>query len=233
MKKTALITGASRGIGAAAAHALARDGYDIIVNYRVNREEALRVAHDIGGRAVQADVSDVSDVKRMFDGERVDLLVCNAGISVSGLFTDTARDWRRVFETNVGGVINCCDAAIPHMVRQKSGCIITLSSIWGVTGASCEALYSASKSAVIGLTKSLAKELAPSGIRVNCVAPGVIDTDMNNSLTRADIDALRDVTPLGTIGTPNDVAAAIRFLASDGAGFITGQVLSPNGGILC
>jgi 3-oxoacyl-[acyl-carrier protein] reductase len=233
MKKTALITGASRGIGAAAAYALALDGYDVIVNYRENHEAARIVAEKTGGRAVCADVSDVDAVTRMFDGAGVDLLVCNAGISLTGLFTDTATDWRRVFDTNVGGVINCCNAAIPHMVRQKSGCIITLSSIWGITGASCEALYSASKAAVIGLTKSLAKELAPSGIRVNCVAPGVIDTDMNASLSPRDVQSLRDETPLGVVGTPEDVASVISFLASDGAKFITGQVISPNGGILC
>ncbi|MDR3210065.1 MAG: SDR family NAD(P)-dependent oxidoreductase, partial [Oscillospiraceae bacterium] len=156
-RKTALVTGASRGIGAACARALAEAGYFVAVNYNTNREAAERLASDLGGRAFGADVSDDDAVARMFDAAGgVDTLVCNAGIARSGLFTDTARDWRRVFDVNVGGVINCCRAAIPHMVSQKSGCIVTVSSVWGVTGASCEAVYSASKAAVIGLTKSLA-----------------------------------------------------------------------------
>ena len=231
---TALITGGSRGIGAACAIVLAEDGYDVIINYNTNRNEAERIAEITGGRAVCTDVSDSAAVRRMFDAAGdIDVLVCCAGVAHHGLFTDvTGDEWRRVFDVNVGGVINCCREAIPGMVRAKSGRIITLSSIWGISGASCEAVYAASKAAVIGLTKSLAKELAPSGIRVNCVAPGVIDTDMLSAVALEDIAALCADTPLGRIGTPEDVAGLVRFLASDAASYITGQVISPNGGFL-
>jgi 3-oxoacyl-[acyl-carrier protein] reductase len=139
-------------------------------------------------------------------------------------------EWRELLDVNIGGVVRCCRAAIPYMVRKKSGCIITISSVWGVIGASCEAVYSASKAAVIGLTKSLAKELGPSGIRVNCVAPGVIDTGMNSSLTDGDMAALRAATPLGATGSPRDVAELVRFLASGQARFITGQAIGVDGG---
>lgn len=232
--KTALITGGSRGIGAACAKRLAVDGYGVIIVYNTSEKEALRVAAETGGRAVKADVTDSAAVGRLFDfAGDIDLLVCCAGVDLRGLFSDvTDEQWRRLFDTNVGGVINCCRAAIPGMVRRKSGRIITMSSIWGICGASCEAVYSASKAAVIGLTKSLAKELGPSGILVNCVAPGVIETDMLSSLSKQDIDALRADAPLGRTGTPEDVAGTVGFLASDAASFITGQVISPNGGFL-
>ena len=234
MRTTALVTGGSRGIGAACAVALAADGYEVVIGYNENREAAKSIAGITKGRCFQADVSDSGAVNRMFDyAGRVDLLVCCAGISHYGLFTDLSDEqWRLIFEVNVGGVINCCRAAIPGMVRNKSGRIITISSVWGITGASCEAVYAASKAAVIGLTKSLAKELAPSGVTVNCVAPGVIETDMLGNLTEEDKAELRRETPAGRLGAPEDVAAAVRFLASDSASFITGQVISPNGGLL-
>ena len=232
--KTALITGGSRGIGAACAVALARDGYNVIVNYLHSDEKAARLAESIGGRAVKCDVADHEAVERMF-GEipPVDLLVCCAGISETGLITDiTPARWRELFAVNVDGVYNCVRCALPHMIHEKSGCIVTVSSIWGIVGASCEVAYSATKAAVIGLTKALAQELGPSNIRVNCVAPGVIDTDMNRHLTASDMAALRDETPLGVIGQPEDVAETVSFLASDKAKFITGQVISPNGGFV-
>ena len=183
---------------------------------------------------MRVDVTDSAAVARAFDDiVNVDALVCCAGVANDGLITDTTDEqWKRVFDVNVGGVINCCRAAIPGMVSKKSGRIITISSIWGICGASCEAVYAASKAAVIGLTKSLAKELAPSGILVNCVAPGVIDTDMLGALTSRDKAVLASETPLGRLGAPEDVAGTVRFLASDAASFITGQVISPNGGFV-
>mgnify|MGYP004733081737 CR=1 FL=1 len=234
MLKTALITGASRGIGAACARALSEAGYRIVINYNRSASPAAALAEELDGLAVQADVSDPVQVAEMFSiAGRIDVLVCNAGISSSGLFTDiTPAQWQHIFAVNVGGIFNCCQAALPHMLREKHGKIITVSSMWGITGASCESAYSASKAAVIGLTKSLAKELGPSGITVKCVAPGVIDTDMNACYSPDVLDSLREETPLGTIGQPEDVAALVRFLASDDAKFITGQVIGANGGFL-
>ncbi len=238
MSNIALITGASRGIGAQTARRLAADGFRVIINYNRSEEAALKLADEIGGMAIQADVSQPEQVRRMFDiaAEKLgypDILVNNAGIAHSGLITDFSdEEWRRIFAVNTDSMFYCCKAAIPHMIHQKSGRIINISSIWGVTGASCEVPYSASKAAVIGFTKALAKELGPSGICVNCVAPGVIDTDMNSALSPDDIEALREETPLEAIGTPWDIANAIAFLASPESGFITGQVLGVNGGFL-
>lgn len=232
MAKTALITGGSRGIGAACARVLAAGGHRVTIQYLISEAASQALAAEVGGSAVRADVSDAGQVRQMFDtAGPVDILVCSAGISLIKLFTDTTEEeWRRLLDTNLGGVINCCQAAVPHMVRRKHGRIIIISSVWGVTGASCEAVYSASKAALIGLTKSLAKELGPSGITVNCAAPGVIDTDMNRHLTPDVREELVSNTPLGRIGTPEDVAALVRFLASDEAGFITGQVIGVDGG---
>ena len=234
MKKTAVITGGSRGIGASCAAMLAGDGYRVIIGYKESEEDARRLAALTGGEAVRADVADSAAAGRLIAAAgNADVLVCCAGIAHYGLFTDvTDAAWRKVFDVNVGGVINCCRAAIPGMVSRKSGRIITVSSVWGICGASCEAVYAASKAAVIGLTKSLAKELAPSGILVNCVAPGVIDTDMLSPLSAEDIAALRADTPVGRLGAPEDIAGLVRYLASDAASFITGQVISPNGGFL-
>lgn len=234
MKKTALITGASRGIGAETARLLARDGWKVIISYLNSEKEALALSAEIGAAAVRADVADKEQVRRMFhESGGVDLLVNNAGIALEQMFGDTSvEDWQRLFAVNVDGVFHCCQAALPHMIRQKSGRIINVSSIWGITGASCEVAYSATKAAVIGLTKALAKELGPSGICVNCVAPGVIGTDMNASLPESAMEMLKEETPLGRIGTARDVAETICFLASDAAAFITGQIISPNGGIV-
>lgn len=234
MSETALVTGASRGIGAECARLLAREGYRVIINYNTAKDAALVLAGETGGIAVQCDVSDRAQVRAMFDevGD-VDILVCNAGIARQQLFTDvTPEDWRQMFAVNMDGVFHCCQCAVPNMVHRKAGSIVTVSSIWGLTGASCEVAYSASKAAVIGFTKALAKELGPSGIRVNCVAPGVIDTDMNRSVPPAALEELYEATPLGRMGTPAEVAAAVCFLACGKAGFITGQVLSPNGGFV-
>lgn len=232
--KTALITGASRGIGAACARVLHRDGYDVIINYHHSQAQAVAIANELDCKAVCCDVADYGQVQAMFDEiGSVDVLVCCAGISRTGLFSDvTPEEWRELFAVNVDGTYNCIREALPHMIHEKSGSIVTVSSIWGLTGASCEVAYSATKSAVIGLTKALAKELGPSGITVNCVAPGVIDTDMNKNLSAADMAALADETPLGVIGTPSDVAETVAFLVSPKAKFITGQIISPNGGFL-
>ena len=163
----------------------------------------------------------------------VDVLVNNAGIAQQKLFTDvTEEDWRRVFAVDVDGVFRCCQCALPHMIHEKAGSIVNISSMWGQVGASCEVAYSAAKAAVIGLTKALAQELGPSHIRVNCVCPGVIDTEMNAALGADTMDALREETPLGRIGAPEDVAAAVSFLAGEESSFVTGQILGVNGGFV-
>ena len=238
--RTALVTGASRGIGAAIARGLAADGYRIAVNYHSRESDAkalCRELQQITGLPhilVRADVSDRSQVESMFHtiGE-VDVLVNNAGIAQQKLFTDlTEADWDRMFDVDVKGVFHCCQLALPHMIHQKSGAIVNLSSMWGQVGASCEVHYSAAKAAVIGFTKALAKELGPSHIRVNCIAPGVIDTEMNALLGAETLEALREETPLEILGSPIHIADAVRFLVSDRASFITGQVLGVNGGMI-
>ncbi|MBE7027889.1 MAG: SDR family oxidoreductase [Ruminococcaceae bacterium] len=236
--KTTLITGASRGIGAQTAKIFAENGYRVIINYNKSENVAEALAKEIGASAIRADVSKRNDVELMFNRIKnefggVDILVNNAGIAQDKIFTDiTEEEWDDMFSVNVKGVFNCTKAALPYMIHKKSGKIINISSIWGIAGASCEVHYSASKAAVIGLTKALAKELGPSGITVNCVAPGVIKTDMCASLSKEDIFALEEETPLGCIGTPDDIAKTVLFLASDAADFMTGQVISPNGGIV-
>ena len=241
--KYALITGGSRGIGAAAARLFANRGWGVAVGYARSEPKAQALAEelsqlDVPVLAVRADVSDAGQVEEMVDSVlekfcQLDILVCSAGISHVGLISQIDEDqWRRLFAVNVDGVHHCCRAVLPHMLERKSGSIVTVSSMWGQVGASCEAAYSAAKGAVIAYTKALAKELGPSNIRVNCVAPGVIDTEMNAHLTPDDLAALADETPLGRVGTPEEAAAAIAFLASDEASFLTGQVVCPNGGMV-
>ena len=236
--KTVLITGGSRGIGAAAARAFAAEGYRVAIGYLHSREKAEALAQEIGGIALQADVSDPLQVQNMVDSVldkfcQLDILVCNAGVAWQGLITDMSpEEWRRIMATDLDGVFLCCRAVLPHFIHRKAGKIITVSSMWGQVGASCEVAYSAAKAGVIGLTKALAQEVAPSGITVNCVAPGAIGTEMNAHLPAEALQALADQTPLGRLGTPEDVARAMLFLASEGADFMTGQVLSPNGGLV-
>ena len=239
-----LITGASRGIGAACARAFAKTGYDVAVNYHNSAQKARQLADELiaryGVRAicVRADVSDSRQVAEMFRKTKeelgaIDVLVNNAGVAHYGLLTDmTDEEWNRLISTDLGGVFYCCRAALPDMIRAHSGAIINIASMWGETGASCEAAYSAAKAGVIGLTKALAKEVGPSGIRVNAVSPGVIMTDMMSGFGKEDVDALREETPLCTLGCAEDIADAVLYLASEKARFITGQVLSVNGGMV-
>ena len=236
--KTALVTGGSRGIGAAVARRLAADGYRVAVNYHFARAQAESLAEELGGIAVQADVSDSAQVQKMVDTVlekfcQLDILVCNAGVAWQGLLQDMRdEEWRKVLGTDLDGVFFCCRAGLPHMIGQKSGKIVTMSSMWGQVGASCEAAYSAAKAGVIGLTRALAKEVGPSGISVNCVAPGVIDTEMNQKLGQEALAELAEETPLGRLGTAADIAGCVSFLCSPAADFVTGQVLSANGGLV-
>lgn len=236
--KTALITGGSRGIGRAIVELLAKKGWQVAFCYRENESAADEVRAATGAVAFKVDVSDskavtdmVSDLQKRFG--HIDLLVNNVGVASQRLFTDiTDEEWKNTFDVNVNGAFYATRAVLPDMIKRKSGNIIFVSSMWGVSGGSCEVHYSATKAALIGMTKALAKEVGPSGIRVNCVAPGVIETDMNAHLSADDMAALAEETPLCRIGKADEVAKAVEFLAEDGSAFITGQVLSVDGGII-
>lgn len=241
MKKTVLVTGASGAIGRAIALAFAPKGYRVAVHYHTRREEALAAVEEIRGNggwaeAFGADLTQEEQVTWLFDqAERalgkIRVLVNNAGVAWQGLLTDMSlSEWRRVLDGDLTSAFLCCRRALPGMIRERSGCIVNISSMWGQQGASCEAAYSAAKAGLIGLTKALAQEEGPSGVRVNCIAPGLIDTPMNSHLSPADLEALREETPLLRIGTPEDVAEATVFLAE--SPFITGQVLGVNGGFV-
>ncbi len=240
---TVLITGASRGIGAQCALSFAKAGYDVALNYCRSEAKALALVKEIEALgvkafAVQADVADSAQVKGMFAAVRkelgtVDVLVNNAGIAHVGLLTDMTDDeWRRLIDTDLSGAFYCCREALVDMIRAHSGVIVNIASMWGEVGASCEAAYSAAKAGVIGLTKALAKEVGPSGVRINAVSPGVVMTDMMAGFSDEDVAALKDETPLTSLGSPEDIADAVLFLASEKARFITGQVLSVNGGMV-
>lgn len=241
MKQVALVTGASRGIGRAIAVQLAREGYGVCINYHRNHEAAESLVRQLQsqGHAAMAAAADVSvrrEVEAMVHSVEqtlgpVTLLVNNAGISSQEQFQDLSDEaWERYFAVNVSGARNTILAVLPHMLSEKAGCIVNLSSIWGLRGASCEVAYACTKSALVGLTRSLAMELAPSGIRVNAVAPGCIETDMMRALGEETCRALAEETPLGRLGTPEEVAQAVAFLASSQASFITGQILTADGG---
>lgn len=241
--KTALVTGASGGIGAACAETLARQGYTVIAHANRGMDAVTALADRLNAEGcdvhpVQCDLSDSASVSAMCEGllrlyHRVDALVLNAGVSHTGLLFDmTDEEWHSVMDVNLSSMFYLCRALAPEMVSGRSGSIVTVSSIWGQVGASCEVAYSASKAAVIGFTRALAKELGPSGVRVNCIAPGVIDTRMMDEHSEETKAQLADETPLGRLGTPQDVAHACAFLLGDGAAFITGQVLGVDGGYL-
>ena len=232
--KTVLITGASRGIGASCARIFAENGWKVYMNCRKNAEMLYDMQKELENSEVLVfDVSDKKAVAESLEGLTFDCLVNNAGIALFSPFDAVTEEQEKVlYGVNLFGVLNCTRAVLPAMIRRKSGCIINVSSMWGETGGSCEVDYSAAKGALISFTKALAKEVGPSDIRVNCVCPGVIDTDMNAHLSVADVDALTDEIPLERLGNAEDVAEAVYFLASEKASYITGAVLDVNGGIL-
>ena len=232
--KTALVTGAGGGIGAAIARRLAEDGYTVV--FHSHTTDCAKTAKELHGIAVRADLAEYAQIEAMVSEVlaklgHIDVLVNNAGISVTGLLTDIDPQTRqRLFGINVLAAIECSRLLLPSMIRRRSGCIVNISSMWGQVGASCEVDYSAAKAALIGFTKALAQETAPSGIRVNCIAPGVIRTPMLDCYDEETLQALAEETPLGRLGTPEDIAHAAAFLCSPQADFITGQVLGVNGG---
>ena len=243
MNKNVIITGAAGGIGRAAALAFSRAGYGVMINYNTSEAAAESLRDEImagGGRAVcfGADVSVRREVDSMLGAAhrelgRIDVLVNNAGIAQQKMFCDiTEQDFDRMMDVTVKGAFNCTQAVLPDMVHEKRGKIINVSSMWGVCGASCEVHYSAAKAALIGLTKALARELAPSNIQVNCIAPGIIDTKMNSSLGSDTLELLRGESPMGRFGTPEEVASLMLFLSGDSSDFITGQVIGIDGAFI-
>lgn len=239
MEKVALVTGGAKGIGSAIVKRLINDGYKVAFTYNNSEEKAQKLCDDLGTdcKAYKLDITDSNDVKAVIDdieknfGE-IAVLVNNAGIAEQTLFTDiTDEMWHKMMETNLSGAFYCSRAVLKYMINRKAGKIINISSIWGETGGSCEVHYSASKSGLMGMTKALAKEVGLSGITVNSVSPGVILTDMTSHFDEDTMNALKEETPLNRIGTPEDVAGAVSFLASKDADFITGQNISVNGGM--
>ena len=229
---TVMITGGSRGIGAAAVEAFAQRGDKVFFLYEKEHDAAKAVSEKTGATAICCDVANAEAVKNAFRqvGD-VDILVCNAGICFSGLMSQMPeKDWDRIFDVNVKGMYHCINAATHGFLKKQAGCIITVSSMWGQVGASCEAAYSATKGAVIALSKALAQELGPSGVRVNCIAPGVVLTDMCAGYEDTVLEQLRQESPIGKNGRPEDIAQAMVYLAD--AEFVTGQVLAVNGGFV-
>lgn len=243
MQPTVLITGASRGIGRATALAFGRSGYRVAINYHHSADAAQTLAGELTALGCDADTfcADVSQsdaVAQMVDAVerrfgRIDVLINNAGIAGQLLLNDiTDVMWEKMIGVNLSGTFYCCRAVLPQMIRRQQGCMINVSSIWGLCGGACEVHYSAAKAGVIGLTKALAKEVAPSKIRVNCIAPGVIDTEMNAALGDETLASVQEGIPLGRFGTAEEIGELMVYLASDQAQFITGQVISPNGGMV-
>ncbi|HBF2005295.1 TPA: SDR family oxidoreductase [Clostridioides difficile] len=242
-KKTVLITGGVRGIGKAMSKAFAKEGYNVLVNFNKSENEAKELytilnEKNFSVKLFKADISNREAVEDMVDYcikefGGLDVLVNNAGVSQDKLFTDiTDEDWDNMMNINLKGSFYCSQVALKYMISEKKGNIINISSIWGISGASCEVHYSITKAGIIGMTKALAKEVGPSNIRVNSIAPGVINTDMLSGYNEEDVDVLVEETPLMRLGTPEDIANCAIFLASDKSNFITGQVISPNGGFV-
>lgn len=241
-KKIALVTGGARGIGKAICRSLAKDGFKIAINYNNSEKEAIELKNELSDitevEIIKCDVSDSVAVKRMFEEisqtlGNVSVLVNNAGVAEQALFTNiTDEMWQRMINVNLSSAFYCSREALKSMINEKNGVIINIASMWGEVGASMEVHYSAAKAGLIGMTKALAKEVGLSGVRVNAISPGVVLTDMMSSFSESDKEALRDETPLNALGTPGNVADAVSFLVSDKAGFITGQVLSVNGGFV-
>lgn len=241
--KTALVTGGAKGIGAAVVKMLCEKGYSVAINYNKSEEKAFALSSSLvisgyDAFCVKGDISDPTQANNLIKAvadrnSRIDVLVNNAGTDSWELF-DTVSDaeWKRVIDTDLTGCFNCSRAVLPHMIKEKYGRIINIGSVWGQTGASCEVIYSAAKAGVIGMTKALAKEVALSGITVNCVSPGAVDTDMMKRFSEEDIRGFCEEIPMGRLASPEDVAAAVVFFASDEAGYITGQVLGVNGGMV-
>jgi len=239
MPKTVLITGGTRGIGLGIVRKFYSEGWQVAFCYQSRDDLAENICRELPEvTAIKADVSDPDSVKALVCSVEnsvgpIDALVCSAGIAHYGLFTDmTTEEWNKLFDVNVKGTFLCCKEVLKGMIRRQTGTIVTISSMWGEVGASCEVAYSATKGAVIAMTKALAKEVAPSHIRVNCVSPGTVMTDMMNHFTPDEVDAIRLDTPLEILGTPENVADAVYFLSSSQSSFITGQVLGVNGGYI-
>ena len=240
--KTAIVTGGAKGIGAAAVKALCEKGYSVAINYNSSEEKAFALSSSlvISGYdvfCVQGDISDPVQAEKLIKtvidrNSRIDVLVNNAGTDSWELFdTVTDAEWKRVIDTDLTGAFNCSRAVLPFMIKEKYGRIVNIGSIWGQLGASCEVVYSAAKAGVIGMTKALAKEVALSGITVNCVSPGAVDTDMMKRFSEEEIQEFCEEIPMGRLASPEDVAAAVVFFTSEEAGYITGQVLGVNGGM--
>lgn len=241
MSKTVIITGASKGIGANMAIRYAEKGYNVVMNYNNSVQSAILLQKSLkeSGYSViayKANVKNRMEVDLMVKETlhrfgSIDILINNAGVSNQSLITDLSeQEWNDIIGVNLTGVFNCTQAVLPHMINQHSGSILNISSMWGEVGASCEVAYSAAKAGVIGFTKALAKEVGPSGINVNCITPGLIETAMNQNLTIDDVAAIVDQTPMGRIGNTNDIASTAMFLTSDDASYITGQIIGVNGG---
>lgn len=239
VNKVVVVTGGSRGIGAQIVKTLANENYKVILNYNNSKEQAEKIQQELleQGKEIEiikADVSKREETEKMIQFainkfNKIDVLINNAGISQEGLFTDvTEEEWQKIINTNLNSVFYCNQQALKYMIQEQQGCIINISSIWGETGASCEVAYSTTKAAINGMTKALAKEVGPSNIRVNAIAPGIIDTDMNRNLTNEELEQIKEQIPLNKIGKALDIAKCVKWLIEDE--YTTGQIISINGG---